>query len=42
VAPKFRGASQEGDFLEHVIDVFLITKVTTPVARNGSGRRRKN
>ncbi len=43
VSPKFRGASEEGDFEEHVIDVFLVTKVITPPMKgrsNGSGRRR--
>jgi hypothetical protein len=42
--PKFRGASQEGDFEEHQIDVFLITKVITPVRRRpakGNGRTRR-
>jgi len=41
--PKGRGARDEDDFEEHKIDVFLITKVTTPPKRgrvNGSRRRR--
>ncbi len=43
VSPRFRGAAEEKDFEEQVIDVFLITRVTTPPAKgrsNGSGRRR--
>lgn len=39
LTPRFRGASEDKDFEEHTIDVFLITKVVTPV-RN-VGRRRK-
>jgi len=45
VEPKFRGAAEEADFQEHRIDVFLITKVTSPPVRpkrNGAGRRRKD
>jgi hypothetical protein len=41
VSPKFTGAREEADFETHRIDVFLITKVTTPVRRRGTGRRRK-
>ena len=40
VSPKFRGAADEGDFEEHTIDVFLITKVTQPPARRSTGRRK--
>ena len=42
VTPRFRGAHEERDFEEHTIDVFLITKVTTPPPRakaNGARRR---
>ena len=39
VSPNFRGASNEEDFDEHTIDVFLITKVTTP-RRQSRGRRK--
>ena len=39
MTPKFRGAHEEADFEEHKIDVFLITKVVTPLRRNG-GRRK--
>jgi hypothetical protein len=35
--PMKKGASEEGDFEEHRIDVFLITKVITPARRNGNG-----
>lgn len=41
--PKRRDARQEEDFEEHRIDVFLITKLTTPPAprhRNGGRRTR--
>lgn len=41
VSPKFPGAREEEDFQTHRIDVFLITKVTTPVRRKANGRRRK-
>ncbi len=42
VAPKFRGAAEEGDFEEHKIDVFLITKVTSPPrSKGGSGPKRR-
>jgi hypothetical protein len=40
--PKTKNAREEADFEEHRIDVFLITKVTTPPRRgrtNGSRRR---
>ncbi len=40
VSPKFRGASEEADFEEQTIDVFLITKVTTPPHRSSRGRRK--
>jgi hypothetical protein len=40
-APKYRGAWDEGDFETHQIDVFLITKVTTPARRGRNGGRRK-
>lgn len=39
--PKFRGAREEGQFEEHRIDVFLITKVILPPRREPrNGRRR--
>ncbi|MGA2496602.1 MAG: hypothetical protein ABSH20_02605 [Tepidisphaeraceae bacterium] len=41
VEPKFRGAEEEADFTDHIIDVFLITKVTAPAERRGGNRRRK-
>jgi hypothetical protein len=41
--PRVKNAKEESDFEEHKIDVFLITKVTTPPRRrtrgNGRGRR---
>jgi hypothetical protein len=40
LTPKFRGAHEESDFEEHKIDVFLITKVITPIRRKV--RRRRN
>jgi hypothetical protein len=39
--PKSRHAREESDFVEHRLDVFLITKLTTPpvhAQRNGSKR----
>jgi hypothetical protein len=39
VTPNFPGAHEESDFDEHTIDVFLITKVTTPIRRS-KGRRK--
>jgi hypothetical protein len=38
--PKKPGAKQEEDFDEHHVDVFLVTKVTTPIKRPGGSRRR--
>jgi hypothetical protein len=39
--PKVRGATEEYQFEEHQIDVFLITKVITPVKQQRrDGRRR--
>jgi hypothetical protein len=41
--PRRRAARREGEFEEHRIDVFLITKLTTPPARahrNGGRRAR--
>ncbi len=37
--PKVRNAKEESDFEEHTIDVFLITKVITPIptARRRAG-----
>ena len=35
--PKVRNAKDESDFDEHTVDVFLITKVITPIP---SGRRK--
>jgi hypothetical protein len=29
--PKVRNATEESDFEEHTIDVFLVTKVVTPI-----------
>jgi hypothetical protein len=40
-APKFPGASEEKDFEDHTIDVFLITKIVTPVRGQANSRRRK-
>jgi hypothetical protein len=40
--PKKRNAIEEGDFEEHTIDVFLITKVVTPLKRNGNGRSQRH
>jgi hypothetical protein len=38
--PLVAGAKEESQFEEHRIDVFLITKVTTPPKRNGrSGKK---
>jgi hypothetical protein len=39
--PKVRGAKDEGQFEEHRIDVFLITKVVSPARRSShnGGRR---
>jgi hypothetical protein len=38
--PLVSGAKEEGEFEDHNIDVFLITKVVMPPRRH-SGRRRK-
>jgi hypothetical protein len=38
--PRVKNAKDEGDFDEHKIDVFLITKVTSPPVRNGRRSRR--
>jgi hypothetical protein len=41
--PKVRGAKEEGQFEEHRIDVFLITKVVSPAKRlRRNGRKRSN
>jgi hypothetical protein len=37
--PLKRGASEETDFEDHNIDVFLIAKVTMPPKRSGNPRR---
>jgi hypothetical protein len=42
LTPRKRKAANEDDFDEHRIDVFLITKVVTPVASRPNGRRRSN
>ena len=43
VAPKLAGAKDEADFEDHYLDVFLITKVTSPPRNTGGGgsKRRK-
>ena len=38
--PLVKNARVEAEFEEHSIDVFLITKVTTPIKRTGPSRRR--
>lgn len=38
--PRIGQPKTEADFEEHHIDVFLITKVTTPMARAKKNRRR--
>jgi hypothetical protein len=39
--PIVDNAKEEGEFVDHNIDVFLITKVETPARRKGrNGRRR--
>lgn len=38
--PLVKGATEEGQFEEHRIDVFLITKVVSPPKRNGQSRGR--
>jgi hypothetical protein len=40
VTPMFRGAAEEGDFEEHTIDVFLITKVSQSPSQRPRGRRK--
>ena len=37
--PRRPDAKEEADFEEHTIDVFLITKVISPVRRNGRKSR---
>jgi len=39
--PLIREAKEEGDFEDHNIDVFLITKIVTPAQRNGEHRRQR-
>jgi hypothetical protein len=39
--PRFRGAAEEEDFDEHRIDVFLITKVTSPPLQSNGSKRPK-
>jgi len=43
VAPKFAGASNEEDFEDHYLDVFLVTDIVQPARRRpgkkASGRR---
>ena len=39
--PKRAGAKEESDFEEHTIDVFLITKVMSPLRRGRNGRSRR-
>ena len=39
--PRVKKAKEEGDFEEHNIDVFLITKVVSPVRRNGRSRHKR-
>jgi hypothetical protein len=39
--PLKRRPSEESDFEDHNIDVFLITKVISPARRNGNGRSKK-
>ncbi len=39
VAPKFRGAKTEEEFEDHLIDVFLITDVVSPVRRRTTKKR---
>ncbi len=36
--PRVKNAKAEADYEEHTIDVFLITKVISPVKRNGRTR----
>ena len=38
--PIVKGARDEGDFQDHNIEVFLITKVLQPPVRRGGGRRK--
>jgi hypothetical protein len=38
VAPRFKGATEEEDFDEHTVDVFLISKVVTPPMKLASRR----
>jgi hypothetical protein len=40
--PRIKNAKEESDFVEHHIDVFLITKVTTPPARKRRAGRQMN
>ena len=39
--PLVKGASEEGEFEDHNIDVFLISKIVAPAPRNGAKRRRQ-
>ena len=41
IAPKFKGATEERDFDEHRIDVFLITKVVSPPIKQPGKRPKK-
>jgi hypothetical protein len=38
--PKVRNATEDFEFEDHNIDVFLITKVATPIRRKGRNGRR--
>ena len=38
--PRVQGATEEDEFEEHNVDVFLITKVVTPIQKNGRSRRK--
>ena len=37
--PKVKNAKEESDFEEHTIDVFLISKVVSPLVGRGRARR---
>ena len=39
--PLVQGATEENEFEDHNIDVFLISKILTPARRNGAKRRRR-
>ncbi len=41
IAPKFKGATEEGNFDEHRIDVFLITNVVSPPIKQPGKRPKK-